>query len=194
MREHAHPPPARGRAAAALAVLGLAIGIGIGTAARADSAPLPTVAAVDLARYAGTWHEIAKLPNRFQAHCVADTTATYGLRDDGTVSVINRCRRADGSESAVEGVAWPQDARNATLKVSFLPGVLRWLPIGRGDYQVIALDPDYRWVMVGEPRRAFLWVLARDPRMPAAQLDTLLARARELGFPVERVERTAPPR
>ncbi|HMW86047.1 MAG TPA: lipocalin family protein, partial [Nitrospira sp.] len=51
---------------------------------------LPTVASVDLARYAGTWHEIARLPMWFQRHCV-DSKATYTVRNDGAIGVRNEC-------------------------------------------------------------------------------------------------------
>lgn len=47
-------------------------------AAAAD--PLPTVPHVDLARYAGKWHEIARIPNRLQSHCASGTTAEHGRR------------------------------------------------------------------------------------------------------------------
>ena len=155
--------------------------------AAAAAEPLPTVARIDLQRYAGTWHEIARLPNRFQAQCVAEVTATYTPRADGAVDVVNRCRTKDGSIDAADGLARPQDDTNARLTVSFLPALLRWLPVGRGDYWVIELDPAYRWVVVGEPRREYLWVLAREPALPAGTLESLLGRAREAGFPVERV-------
>ena len=155
--------------------------------AAAAPEPLPTVARVDLQRYAGTWHEIARLPNRFQAQCVAEVTATYTPRADSAVDVVNRCRTKDGSIDAADGLARPQDDTNARLTVSFLPALLRWLPVGRGNYWVIELDPAYRWVMVGEPRREYLWVLAREPALPAGTLESLLGRAREAGFPVERV-------
>lgn len=140
------------------------------------------VPAVDLARYAGEWHEVARLPNRFQRDCVADTTARYTPRPDGTVEVVNRCRTASGDQEA-QGLAWPQDGANgARLKVSFLPAWLRALPVGRGDYWVLALDDDYRWSLVGEPSRRFLWVLARSPDMPEAQLEQVLGRARAQGY------------
>lgn len=151
---------------------------------------LLTVPAVDLQRYAGTWHEVARLPNRFQSHCVADTSAQYTPRDDGTVSVVNRCRTNGSGEpewDVAEGLARPVDRTNARLQVSFLPAALRWLPIGWGDYWVIELDPDYRWSVVGEPSRRYLWVLSRTPSLPAETLDGILGRAREMGFPVERV-------
>jgi apolipoprotein D and lipocalin family protein len=157
---------------------------------------LLTVPSVDLARYAGTWHEVARLPNRFQAQCVAEVTAHYTPREDGTVAVVNRCRTTteDDGEPAwevAEGVARPVDPSNAKLQVSFLPAPLRWLPVGWGDYWVLDLDPEYRWALVGEPGRAYLWVLSRSPVLQEDVLTSVLGRAREMGFPVDKVVRSA---
>lgn len=146
--------------------------------------PPSTVERVDLDRYAGTWYEIASFPTRFQRGCAA-TTATYGLRDDGRVSVRNRCVR-DGEESAIEGVAWPVDASNARLKVRFF-----W-PF-TGDYWVLALDPDYRWAVVGHPDREHLWLLSRTPRIDDALYQELVTKARAQGFDVSRLVRTPQP-
>ena len=60
------------------------------------AAPLPTQDWVDLARYAGRWYEIARLPNRFQEQCAGDVAATYTLRLDGCIDVVNDCRKGDG--------------------------------------------------------------------------------------------------
>jgi apolipoprotein D and lipocalin family protein len=153
---------------------------------------LLTVPAVDLNRYAGTWHEVARLPNRFQAQCVAQATAQYTPLDDGTVGVVNRCRSSaegegEGSWQVVEGVAKPVDPTNAKLRVSFLPPLVRWLPVGWGDYWVLELDPEYRWALVGEPGREYLWVLSRSPVLQQDVLEGVLGRAREMGFPVDRI-------
>ena len=187
-------PPGSGRIAslrrglcAALAVPLFALAPG---AATAQAPRLLTVPGVDLQRYAGTWYEIARLPNRFQAHCVGDTTATYTPNPDGTVAVLNRCRTREGAIEEADATAWPQDATNAKLKVSFLPQAIRWLPFGRGDYWVLELEPGYGWVLVGEPGLRYLWVLARQPAMPKDTLEGLLGRAREMGFPVDRIEFT----
>jgi apolipoprotein D and lipocalin family protein len=208
MRPIPVPPPARRPAprlpgrlraalAAALAAVVAALSLAPTLAAASPAAHaqprLPTVPAVDLQRYAGLWHEVARLPNRFQSHCVGDTTARYTPRDDGTIGVVNRCRtNADGEPrwDEAQGVAHPVDATNARLQVSFLPAALRWLPIGWGDYWVIELDPEYRWAVVGEPGRRYLWVLSRTASLPRETLDGLLGRAREMGFPVERVLRS----
>jgi apolipoprotein D and lipocalin family protein len=159
-------------------------------AAPESQPPLQTVPRVELDRYAGTWHEVALYPNRFQQACAADTTATYTPLGDGRIGVRNRCRRADGSEMSVEGVAEIVDpATNAKLKVSFLPAWLRWTGIGRGDYWVIHLSPDYRVAIVGEPSREYLWILARSPTLPEAEYQALMSAVRAAGYDPDRLRR-----
>ena len=85
--------------------LALAAALGLTLAAcGGDERPLATVDRVDLQRYAGTWHEIARLPQWFQRGCY-NSTATYSLNDDGSVKVVNRCQREDDEPSVAEGEA-----------------------------------------------------------------------------------------
>jgi apolipoprotein D and lipocalin family protein len=137
--------------------------------------PLPTVESVDLSRYMGDWYEIALLPNRFQSLCVADTRASYLLDGDG-VHVRNRCRKADGGIEEANGIAKVvEGSRNAKLRVSFFRPFY-------GDYWILALDPNYRWVLIGEPSRAYGWVLSRTPNLDDASLQIALDKAAALGF------------
>lgn len=90
-----------------------------------QAAPPEVVDRVDLARYMGTWHVIAKFPNRFQRGCGC-TTATYALRPDSKVSVLNRCRTAGGKVKSATGWAKVVDSTsNAKLKVTFFWPFLR---------------------------------------------------------------------
>jgi apolipoprotein D and lipocalin family protein len=173
----------------ALVALLVAAGVAAGAAAAAE--PLATVGNVDLARYAGQWHEVAKYPNRFQQQCVGDTTATYGLRDDGNVAVLNRCRTRDGYDE-VSGVARRVDGRTDRLQVSFLPAALRWLPFGWGDYWVIELAPDYRYAVVGEPSRQYLWVLSRTPGLAPEDRRAIEARLPGHGYDPARLVDSLP--
>jgi apolipoprotein D and lipocalin family protein len=168
----------------------IAAGLLAGCATSPSTPPPQTVAQVDLQRYAGVWHEIALYPNRFQRGCASDTTATYRPIDESHVAVRNRCRRADGSEMSVDGVAEVVDRQSgAKLKVSFLPAWLRWTGIGRGDYWVLHLSPDYRVAIVGEPRREYLWILARAPALTDAEYFALLPIVRAAGYDPERLRR-----
>jgi apolipoprotein D and lipocalin family protein len=143
--------------------------------------PPPTVASVDLSRYAGTWHEIASIPNRFQRECAAGTTATYAARPDGRLDVINRCRRADGTTSEARGVARVADPRtNAKLEVSFVQ-IFGW-HLFWGDYWILDLAEDYSTVIVGHPERRYGWILSRAPTVDAGRRASLDSRLAELGY------------
>jgi apolipoprotein D and lipocalin family protein len=156
------------------------------------AAPLPTQDWVDLARYAGRWYEIARLPNRFQDQCAGDVAATYTLRPDGRVTVVNECRRQDGRTARVEGVARRADDKGpaSRLKVRFAPAWLSFLPLVWGDYWIVELDRDYRHAVVGDPSRKYLWILSRSPEMDDATYESLAASAGRLGFDAARLVRT----
>jgi apolipoprotein D and lipocalin family protein len=101
--------------------------------------PLQVAPSVDLARYAGKWYEIARLPNRFQRDCAANTAATSTLRPDGKITVVNECRKADGRLKSSTGIARVADpgGPNSKLKVTFF-----W-PFS-GNYWILDLDTEYR--------------------------------------------------
>jgi apolipoprotein D and lipocalin family protein len=147
--------------------------------------PLQVVPSLDLARYAGRWYEIARLPNFFQRKCAGDTTATYTLRSDGKITVVNACRTRDGGVTTATGTARLADKEgpNSKLKVSFF-----W-PFS-GDYWIIDLDPEYRWAVIGEPRRKYFWVLSRDPQMDEGTLSPILERARAQGYDLAALTKT----
>lgn len=145
---------------------------------------LPTVAQVDVPRYLGTWYQQALIPNKFQAVCVSDTRATY-LRDGDGLVVVNQCRRADGLLEKAQGVAKiVEGSNNAKLRVSFFRPFY-------GDYWVLALDPGYNWVLVGEPKREFGWILSRNNRLDEATLNQILDRAVSLGYDRNAFKRSA---
>lgn len=149
--------------------------------------PLATVPRVELPRYMGKWHEVARLPMYFQNGCVS-STAEYELREDGTVSVVNRCLK-DGQPKMVRGTATVVDARTqAVLEVRFSEWFSAFIPRAReGNYFIIWLAEDYSAAAVGLPSRNCLWILSRSPRLPAAVYERIVAHCRSQGFPVERV-------
>ena len=154
--------------------------------------PLPTQDWVDLDRYAGRWYEIARLPNRYQEKCTGDVQATYALRPDGRVSVVNECRTKDGGTTRAEGIARRADPKGpaSRLKVRFAPALLSFLPFVWGDYWILELDREYRHAVVGDPSRKYLWILGREPAMDDATYRGLVAAAEKAGFDTARLVRT----
>ncbi|HVO78258.1 MAG TPA: lipocalin family protein [Methanomassiliicoccales archaeon] len=144
---------------------------------------LETVKYVDVNRYMGTWYEIARFPQRFEKDLVG-TTATYSLRPDGKVSVVNSGHKGslDGELKTAEGKARVVDTKtNAKLKVSFF-----W-PF-EGNYWILELGENYDYAMIGDESRKYLWILCRTPQMDGALYNDLVKRAKEKGFDVSKLE------
>ena len=158
------------------------------TSERLHLPALETVPHVEVARYLGTWHEIASFPQSFQRGCTA-TTATYTLRDDGQLDVINRCRLGspEGKTKEARGRARIVDrVTNAKLEVSFFRPF--W-----GPYWIIDLAPDYSYAVVGHPGRDYLWILSRSPTMSDETYQRIVARLRAQRYETSRLVRTVQP-
>lgn len=120
---------------------------------------LHTVDNLDLARYQGTWYEIARLPNSFERN-LESVTATYTIKQNGKIEVINQGFKYGDKKKRIKGVAWvPSTDYPGRLKVRFF-----W-PFS-GDYYVIAIDEEYKYALVGSPGRKYLWILAKIPDIP----------------------------
>lgn len=133
----------------------------------------------DSKRYLGTWYEIARLDHRFERG-LEQVTANYSPRTDGGLKVINRgfdSKKQQWQES--EGKAYFIDSpQTASLKVSFFGPFY-------GGYNVIELDPEYRYALVSGPNRDYLWILSRTPTLEAATRDRLVQIAKGYGFDTE---------
>ncbi len=174
-----------------LAVIGLCLMLTAVALGQVVKREVTTVGSVDLSRYAGKWYEIGKYPNRFQKKCVGNTSADYKLKPNGRIEVRNECLLKDGKVDVAIGEAKIADkTTNAKLKVRFAPGALSFLPFVWGDYWIIDLDSDYKYVAVGEPKREYFWILSRTPTLDDATYQAILRRAEAMGFDPAKVEKT----
>jgi len=143
---------------------------------------LEVVPHVELEKYLGKWYEIAHLPAKFQEGC-DETTATYTLLKDGTISVLNQSIK-DGKMKQAKGKAKVVDKdSNAKLKVTFF-----W-PF-YGDYWIIKLGNNYDYSVVGTPNRKYLWILSRTPQMDDKLYSQLIEYAKSKGFEVNKLIKT----
>jgi apolipoprotein D and lipocalin family protein len=155
------------------------------------ASPVKAVTAVDLGKYAGTWYEIAKYPNKFQKNCVGNITATYTLKGADKLEVLNKCLKKDGTVENAKADGKVEDKRtNAKLKVRFAPGFTSFLPFVWADYWVIDLADDYKYAVVATPDRDYFWILSREPEMKDALYQDILRRAEKQGFNPAKVVKT----
>lgn len=133
-------------------------------------------------RYMGKWFEIARFPNRFQKHCTRDVSATYTLKKNGEINVVNQCITKKETLSRATGLAWRPDPKELyQLEVSFVP-LLRHLHLFGGDYHIRALSPAYDWSIVASPKSGYLWILARHPAISDELRQELVQKVADLGY------------
>lgn len=143
---------------------------------------MKVVESVDLQRYLGKWYEIATIPQRFQIGCTC-VTAEYSLNPNGTIKVVNSCRK-DGKPKQIIGRAKTvPGANNAKLRVSFFRPF--W-----GDYWVVALDTGYLWAVVSNSEGSTCWILSRSPQMDEKLYSTIVEKCRAMGIDISRLLKT----
>lgn len=145
----------------------------------------------DVDRYMGVWYEIARLPNRLERDCATDVTSVYERRTDTAIRVTYVCRRSDGEEERTQGVARVRDTvSHAKLEMRFAPLALAWWPFVWDDWWILELAPEYTHMVVGDPSRQTLWILARTRDMDEATYRRLVAAAAAQGYDTASLVRT----
>lgn len=132
----------------------------------------------DIKKYLGTWYEIARFDFRFEKN-LNNTTAEYSLNENGTIKVVNRgYNYKTGKWKQVVGKAkFVADPQEAKLKVSFFG------PFYAG-YNVLAIDPEYKYALIAGKNLKYLWLLSRDKTMPEKFKEDYLRIAKNIGFNV----------
>ena len=104
---------------------------------------------------------------------------------NGKIRVVNTCKKANGKTKVAKGTAKLVDKNgpNSKSKVTF------FLPF-YGDYWILDIDPDYRWALVGEPGREYLWILSRSAEADRSTFDKIVATAKAKGFETSKLVRS----
>ncbi|MEW5684910.1 MAG: lipocalin family protein [Pseudomonadota bacterium] len=144
---------------------------------------------IELAKMMGRWYEVARVPNVLQKGCQAG--ASEWAPAAGGFAVVQSCRKdsPDGPIKTWKAKATVADPRtNAKFKMTFFGGVVSQ------DYVVVEHRPEQGWLVLATANGKYLWLMSQKPVLPAAVKTQALARIRQLGFDVGRLEFPTPGR
>ncbi len=146
---------------------------------------MQTVKTLDVEKYMGKWYEIYRLPMRAEKNLV-NVTATYSLREDGRVDVLNAGYKysPDGKYKKAKAIAWRPNEK--------VPGALivRFFRLIKSSYLVLDLDSDYQWAIVSTTDRKFAWILARTPSISTKLEQNLVEKAKTYNIDTSRFIKT----
>jgi len=153
------------------------------------AAPAAAARRIELAQMTGRWYEVARTPNQLQRGCEAGTS-DWTRSTDG-FAVVQACHKGapDGPVSQWRARARVADpATNAVFKMSFFGGLIS------KEYRVLDHRPDQGWLILATDDGHYLWLMSQKPTLPAPIRAQALARIKQLGFDVGRLEFPLPPR
>jgi apolipoprotein D and lipocalin family protein len=135
---------------------------------------------VELSRFAGKWYSLYSIPTMFDKG-TRETTTTYTLNNDGYYNVLTTAKKEDNELHTYKSKLFPiAEDGNAEMKAQFV-----W-PF-KVDYWVIDLPKDYSYVVVGHPEHKFLFIMSRRPSIDKKLYETLVAKCKAMGYPVEKL-------
>ena len=145
--------------------------------------PLEPVERVDIERFMGDWYVIANIPT-FLEKGAHNAVESYELDADGTIATTFTFRDGafDGPIKTYTPRGFIASDSNAVWGMQFI-----W-PI-KADYRVVYLDADYSTTVIGRNRRDFVWIMAREPEIPAARYDEISTLLGDVGYDVSEIQR-----
>lgn len=140
------------------------------------------IAEIDLKRFDGKWYSLTSIPTMLDKDWL-ETIDYYTLRKNGTYDVrITYRKEGKEKQEEMDSRLFPGDKGNVgEMKAQF------WWPFKVG-YRVIDLAEDYSHVVVGHPDKAYLFIMSRSPTMPEDQMNAIITRCKELGYPTEKLK------
>lgn len=143
----------------------------------------------DLEKYMGQWHEIGRYENYFQRMC-KQSQANYKLLKNNKIEVVNTCTTKDNKTKTAKAMGRvPNINTPEKLKVSFVP-----IPLLRrffeGDYWILYIDSDYQHVIVGDPKKKYIWLMSRKKEISQEKYNELLSIAKTHGYNTQRIIQT----
>lgn len=146
--------------------------------------PVELAPRVDLPRFMGDWYVIANIPT-FLEKGAHNAVESYRLDPDGSIATTFTFNAGapDGPRRTYHPRGFVRErGNNAIWGMQFV-----W-PI-EADYRIAYVAPDYSQTVIAREQRDHVWIMARTPTIPEADLQRLIDFAGRQGYDTSRIER-----
>ena len=145
--------------------------------------PIRMAEKVNLNSFMGDWYVIANIPTFIEkgAH---NAIESYQMSEPDVIDTTFTFNKDsfNGPKKQYKPTGFVADnPSNAEWKMQFL-----W-PF-KSEYIIVYVDPAYQYTIIGRTKRDYLWIMARNPQIPAQQLEQLIQIAVDEGYPKDQIE------
>jgi len=121
----------------------------------------PVVDYFDVEKFMGRWYVISLIPNWIEEGCT-NSYDDYELNEDGTVSITYSALK-DGKNRTIKQKGTILEKDNpGKWEIQF---VKPWIPFFKAPYEVIILEDNFEYMVVGYPGNKFGWIMSRKTFM-----------------------------
>ena len=130
----------------------------------------PVVQGLDLQKFMGRWHVVSLIPNWIEKGA-SNSYDDYKLNEDGTIDITYHAIK-DGKERTIrqKGIIVDKNILSR-WKIQFIKP---WVPFYKAPYEVIILDDNYEYMVVGYPDNSFGWIMARSTSLDEQKYNQIL--------------------
>ncbi len=146
--------------------------------------PIRTVPYVDLPRFMGDWYVIANIPTCIEKDAY-NAVESYRLEADGTIPTTFTFRQGgfDGEPKRYQPHGFVFDTHsNAVWGMQFIRPF-------KGDFRIVYLNADYTHTVIGQEKRDYVWIMARQPAIPDADYRRIVKLLAREGYDTTQIQK-----
>ncbi len=138
---------------------------------------------VDIIKYQGPWYVIAYKPTFMDANWI-NTIESYTWNEKKQVYDVLTTynKKPGGKRKSLSQELLPVKGSNGASWIAKI-----WWFI-RADYSIHKVADDYSWVVMGHPKRKYMYIMARTPKMDPTLYKELYNYALSLGYKAEDIK------
>tara|TARA_B100001250_G_C19617458_1_gene707812 strand:+ start:420 stop:923 length:504 start_codon:yes stop_codon:yes gene_type:complete len=129
-----------------------------------------TVENLDIDRFMGKWYVISNIPNFVEKGC-KNAYDIYTLNSDNTVDVLYYAIKDKEEFTIKQNGEIVDKVHNSTWKMRFTKP---YIPFYRAPYEVIILDEEYEYMVIGYPGNTYGWIMSRNNYMDESLYQNIL--------------------
>ena len=118
--------------------------------------PHPVVKNLDINKFMGRWYVISLIPNWIEEGAT-NSYDDYKLNEDGTIEITYKAIK-NGKQKSIKQKGIVSKDNSARWEIEFLKP---WIPFYKAPYEVIILNENYEYMVVGYPDNTFGWIMSR---------------------------------